>query len=187
MTIAERAALVEKQKMEQYLKQQDQARMQAAAWNGLDSLAISGRNSTLGMGNHANHSKDDGWALGVSASVGNSSSTSANHTAEDDNWGLVDFVSTPSNTGSSHPVPSAQPIWDFDEFSSPAPVASTSRNLHPIVHESAPRPNNPGDFDFENREDILLGGDSHDEDDILGMLSKPVDTIPKRMSPVSHI
>lgn len=38
MTIAQRAAQAEKQRTEAYLRNQESARMQAARWNGLDSL-----------------------------------------------------------------------------------------------------------------------------------------------------
>jgi hypothetical protein len=106
MTIAEKAALAEKQKMEHYLKQQNQTRMQAAAWDGLDSLAVSGRNSASGVGRQA---KDDDWALGMTAS----SSTPANpvsQPSQDDDWGLGDFASVPSTTAPSLPVSSSQSI-----------------------------------------------------------------------------
>jgi hypothetical protein len=125
---------------------------------------------------------------------------------DDDDWGLSDFVSAPSTTKTPSPQPPSQPqsrtqsqsqsIWDLDEFTSPSASHSSASLPHdnppapPTIREPQPqaRSHTPGDdfsFDFGDREDRLLGddNDSHDEDDILGVLSKPVDAI--RTSSVS--
>jgi hypothetical protein len=77
---------------------------------------------------------------------------------------------------------------DLDNLSS-LPYESTSTAWQ-MQTSHVQRPNSPGtDFNFGDREDqgSLLDDASNNEDDILGILSKPVDAIPKRVSPVIHL
>lgn len=182
MTIAEQAALAQKRKMDDYLKKHDQARVQAVAWDELDSLVVPGNTSTAGIGSQAKGSGDDGWGFGMlaSGSSGSASTNKVSQPAEDDDWGLGDFAAGPSNTRISAPAPPSQSIWDFDEFASPVADAF---HTSPRV----PRSSSPRGFDIGNCEGTILDNDLHDDDDILGVLSKPVDAILKGMTPVSHL
>lgn len=62
-------------------------------------------------------------------------------------------------------------------------LAQGSSKSNPVVRS---RSNNPGDFDFGDREDRLLNGsgelgsEGEGGDDILGMFAMPADSIPKR-------
>ncbi|KIM76584.1 hypothetical protein PILCRDRAFT_12638 [Piloderma croceum F 1598] len=155
MTIAQRAALVEKERTDKYLKRKEEARKAAMAWDGIDSLGLGSTGTGTGVGKE----EDDDWSFGFGSVAANGSS-SANKIADDDDWGLEDFVSAPT-TQAATPTPHHQPqsLLDLDEFTS----------LH-----------------IGDREDRLLPTDSRaDEDDILGVLSKPVDSIPKRPSPTT--
>lgn len=155
MTMAERAAKAEREKSVMLLKQQQAVKAQAAAWSGLDSLGSSPAPSSSSSQNHS----DVDWIFDNPAPTTKPDTkvTTATHDGEDD-WGLSDFVSAPAATRPSK----SQSLWD----------------------EEPRRSGTPGDFDFGNREDKLLGDDSNDEDDLLGMLAKPADKIPRRPSPV---
>lgn len=155
--------------------------MQAAAWDGLESLDASGIHS-------ASCVEDDGWPLGMSASSSSNSTpaTYVSHPTEDAEWRLGDFASAPSSTDTPLPIPSTQSIWNFDEFSTSPVIASIApRPSHSIIPESSLL-NSPGDIDFGDRADIASDGHSHNEDDILRVLSKPVDTAPERVSHLSE-
>ena len=185
MTIAERAARVEKERRENLQKHHQTVNMQASAWDGLDTLAGSSPSAQPTTTIHPVEDDDD-WGF---ASTAPTRTTSQNPSvppphsrppAEEDDWDLGDFSST-SAPKSHSPVPPplparSQAIWDLDPFSSP-PAESNPSPSPPL------RSQTPGDFDFGDREDRLLDDDSQDEDDILGVLSKPVDAIPKRASP----
>jgi hypothetical protein len=190
MTIAQRAALAEKERTEAHLRNQEKVRKQAAAWDGIDSLGGGAKvQSSSAVLASATGNQDDGdWEFGL---VNGSSNGSVNVGAKipqnnDDDWGLGDFVSAPTSTKApSPPQARSQSLWDLDEFTSPHPPPTAPTISEPTA--PTPRANTPGDdFDFGDREDRLLGNDSQDEDDILGVLSKPVDAIPKRSSPVSR-
>jgi hypothetical protein len=157
MTIAQRAALVEKERTERYLRERERERTRgvAATWDGLDSLG-SGENGKVVSG-------------------------------EEDDWGLADFVSASSTP---NPPPStqmkSQALWDLHEFA--APTTTTPPIPAPTT---ADKDDDPAfDLDFGDREDRLLdpvdifGGrrDRAEEDDILGVLAKPVDVVSKSVS-----
>jgi hypothetical protein len=198
MTIAQRAALAEKERTEAHLRNQEKVRKQAAAWDGIDSLGGGAKvQSSSAVLASATGNQDDGdWEFGL---VNGSSNGSVNVGAKipqnnDDDWGLGDFVSAPTSTKApSPPQARSQSLWDLDEFTSPHP-APTPPTAPTIREPTAPTPrsNTPrDDFDFGDREDRLLDNDDDscdegDDDDILGVLSKPVDSIPKRSSPVSR-
>jgi len=160
MTIAQRAALAEKERTDKYLKESWEAKREAPAWDGIDLLGLGG------TGTGAVQSTGAG-GFGFAAN-GSSSGSSTNRAADDDDWGLEDFVSAPT----TQPQSASQSLLDLDEF--------TSAPSHPYKSANA-----DFDFDFGDREDRLLPtASSGDEDDILGVLSKPVDSIQKRPSPV---
>lgn len=188
MTIAERAAMVTKQRQLQAQRQQQAAQERAAAWAGLDSLASSSMSPSLAPSKPVDASPaEDDWGfagLGTAAASKPSSRPAAppqTSTLDDDDWGLGDFSSANPSTSSSSNVQSSsrssnaktsQSIWDMDEFASPT-TAPAARS----------RPDSPGDFDFGEREDRLMAGEESDGNDILGDLGKPADRLAVRVSP----
>ncbi|EIW74510.1 hypothetical protein CONPUDRAFT_159811 [Coniophora puteana RWD-64-598 SS2] len=185
MTIAERAAMATRQRQQEAQKQQQAAQTQAAAWAGLDSLGSSSPSLSLAPSKPASASPPvDEWdfaGLGAVTAAKPSPIPAAPpkaSTLDDDDWGLADFSSAkPTASGSANGqsngrggnAKSSQSIWDMDEFASAPAARSRSDSL--------------GDFDFGNREDRLMAGDESDEDDILGELSKPTDSVAARSSP----
>jgi hypothetical protein len=183
LTMAERAAKVEKEKREKLLnsKQPPAKSAQPSAWVGLDSL---GAAPTLAK----QTAQDDfDWIFDGPAPISSKSTPPPPPTKkppalpdEDDDWGLSDFGSRPAPAPSAPQQRAVKPssIWDFEDV-------EPSRQPSPPP-KKVNRPNSPGeDFDFGNREDGLLGNDSNDEDDVLGSLSKPVGSLPPRRSAVS--
>ena len=179
------------------MRNQEKARKQAAAWDGIDSLGAGSGKIQPSVSVSTASQDDDDWGFGMTAPISNGSSSRGKAEApkpHDDDWGLGDFVSAPTITKTTAPPQAqsqtqSQSLWDLDEFTSPHPPPTAPTIRQPTA--PTPRSNTPADdFDFGDREDRLLDNDSHDEgddDDILGALSKPVDAIPKRSSPVSHI
>lgn len=129
MTIAERAAQAERQKLEILRRQPTTVHTQdsSGTWAGLDSL-------------------ETGFPS-IAPSV--TSSNTDNLLGDDDDWGFG--------------------------------IAPVTKSQH--VSLPPERTNSPGDFDFGNRENALLDDDSDEEGNILGELSKPVDSITKRPAP----
>ena len=85
---------------------------------------------------------------------------------DDDDWGLRDFGSAAAAVNSdSNPTKStsmSKTLWDLDDFTSSTgttPPRSTTSFL-----------------DNDNEHDNLMGG-SHEDEDILGVLSKPVEVV----------
>jgi hypothetical protein len=171
----------------------------AGAWAGLDSLGGFGASPARNTSSKANDDLFDLDALSVPTSSISRSPAPA-PVAHDDDWPLDDtFAASPippsAPVTSRTPMPAPKPttkaqgsLWDMDEFSAldaaPAAPPRLAVSPAPPVHTS-PRPNSPGDaFDFGDREDGLLNAVGGDEDDILGMLSKPVSTTPARASSV---
>ena len=189
LSMAEQAARAERERKEKQLNLSQRAvtKTQSPTWSGLDSL---GTASTLTPPQKQVTPQDDfDWIFNAPASTSSKPAPPLPITkqpsviaAEDDDWGLSDFVSRPSPA----PAPSAprqqvakpSSIWDIEDVEhsdqpSPPPRKAT-------------RPNSPGDdFDFGNREDKLLDNDSNDEDEILGSLLNPVGSAPSRRPPVS--
>ncbi|KAF9234152.1 hypothetical protein BU15DRAFT_90081 [Melanogaster broomeanus] len=181
MTIAERAALMQKMKAQQY---------ESSAW--ADKLTA----TTASI-------PDDFDLAFSSVPTKNTMSSSLmdNHTIDNDDWGLSDFSSPPPVTQSKSPstaastaksasAPKPQTLWDLDDFALPPPSHSQTGT--------------PGDFDFGDREDGLLDDDDSDgedtfglrvranprtantqEDDLLGDLGKPVSHSPSPNPPPS--
>ncbi|KIJ57961.1 hypothetical protein HYDPIDRAFT_34639, partial [Hydnomerulius pinastri MD-312] len=191
MTMAERAALAQKSKVQQYSGASSgsgygngggAASVVPSAWDGLDSLAQTARPAAVSP-----PQDDFDFAFESAPTTTNKASTSLVDNNDDD-WGLSEFSSPQSKSPSittttaptSKPASTSKPqtLWDLDDFVSPSSQTAPSRS----------QTGTPGDFDFGNREDALLGGDDSDgedtfgisgaatrqEDDILGDLGKPV-------------
>ena len=139
-----------------------------SAWAGLDSLA--GASFSLSQPSKPASSQiDDDWLFGSSTSSTQVESASAPEPPIDD-W---DFVS-PKPSSKPTPEPSFQEksLWDLDDFKS---SSDQDKGVSPSAHDLPPsRSDTPGDFDFGDRENALLGDDSGSDDDILGDLGRPV-------------
>ncbi|KAF8551237.1 hypothetical protein OG21DRAFT_1513018 [Imleria badia] len=194
MTMAERAVLAQKAKVAQNKAASAQiasASSSPSLWDGLDALArpttASPRpNASIQGKTAATDSFDFGFDSGSSTSPPNNTSI------ENDDWGLSEFASSPSESRSvpapTKPMSGSQPttIWDLEEFGPSEPQTSPPQPQVP----SRSLTGTPGDFDFGDREDALLGGDNSDTedtfnirggghserdgDDILGDLGKPL-------------
>ncbi|TFK47023.1 hypothetical protein OE88DRAFT_1666848 [Heliocybe sulcata] len=173
MTIAQRAAQAEKERAEQMRRQQEAHKAQNSAWAGLDSLGT----PSVSASTSATAATDD-WDFGLSSPATTVSqpkpSPAALSVHDDDDWGLGDFSSAPV----ASPVPSkplaSQSPFDLEDFGSSRDGATPTRI------------DSPGDFDFGEKEDRLLDDQSGDEDDLLGDLGKPVDSIRRRSPPQSR-
>ncbi|KAF9463679.1 hypothetical protein BDZ94DRAFT_1217783 [Collybia nuda] len=179
MTIAERAAQVEKERLASLQRHQQSVKQTSSAWDGLDSL---GNTPSPSLPKTSNSSQDDDWGFGTAAPIQPTPKPKiVQKPMDDDDWGLGDLAAAAVSQPQAR-TPASQAIWDLDEFAG----ASSSAQPSPPIITTHQRSDSPGDFDFGNREDALLGDDSNDEDDILGALSKPVDSIPKRKSPANE-
>ncbi|GAW01043.1 uba ts-n domain protein [Lentinula edodes] len=149
MTIAERAALVEKERLERSIQQrQAPSPTHSTAWDGLDSLgsktfATSPTNSHLPL--------DHDWTLTAPSVL--KSVVLPPVLKPEDEWGLANFANTSAPATTSKPSHSGA-VWDLDEFST---LDSTSRGL------------GPGKWDEVTAND--------GPDDILGDLSRPIEAI----------
>ena len=158
MTMAERAAMVEKTKRERPTQHSQPVKTEISAWDGLDALANRANTTAFAPSKPASHN---------------------NANALIDDWGIADFVARPASI-SSPPSEPSQTILDIDDFPSPVePPQPAQRGVNgPVERFDA-----LGDFDFGDREDH----DSQDGDDILGILSQPVDALPERSSPTVRV
>ncbi|KAI9057423.1 hypothetical protein FKP32DRAFT_1598292 [Trametes sanguinea] len=186
LTMAQRAALAEKERRERAQQQSTNTPPPPAdAWAGLDALGA----RSISMHDHTSATSHDPLEdLGFGSFTGSSATPSApskpaqSTSHPEDDWGLEDFVSQPKPAPTSKSAQKAAPasqlnsLLDFEDFAAP----STSRQS--TSPAPVPRSDTPGDFDFGDREDGLLGGHSSDEDDILGDLSKPVEKLAARQS-----
>jgi len=174
LTIAEKAAKARAQ-----LIQQPAAPLHnSTAWAGLDSLA--GATSSSPQASKSKSSGvDDDWPFDSSTSSTHVESSSTLKPSTDD-WGLGDFVSRPKPSSEASPEPPSQgkSLWDLDDFTS---SSERDRSITSSVQDIAPpRSGTPGDFDFGDRENALLGDDSgsDNDNDILGGLGRPVQEWP---------
>ena len=180
MTMAQRAALADKQRQEQRTAHTSSAASNASAWAGLDALDSSSAFKTTKTSAAA--AQEDDWGLTFDEPTKPSTSSPAPAavkvtTPAEDDWGLDDFISKPAPKKAAVPPASqSRSLWDLDEFTSP--VASTSERTSPAPQNN--RSSTPGSFDFGDREDGLLGDRSDDEEDILGELGKPAQPKPAR-------
>ena len=190
MTIAERAALTQQAKAAQKSDasvQIAQVPTSSTLWDGLDALA---RPTTASPRPTVTAEDDFDFGFGgVSTAKGISSMIPPpkNAVIENDDWGFHELSSpapSESRSAPTKPVRTRAALWDLDEFESSEPQASHPRSQPPPRSLTG----TPGEFDFGNREDGLLGEDSdtedtfgirgsraeHPEDDILGDLGKPL-------------
>lgn len=197
MTMAERAVLAQKTKVMQ--NSAASARIEPAhtssLWDGLDALARPTAASPRPPASTPGHATpQDSFDFGfddvhAAKAVPSTTSPPNNAAIENDDWGLSDIDSPPPSESRSadvftKPVSGSKPttLWDLDEFGSPKPQISQPPPQVPARSLAV----TPGDFDFGDREDGLLGGDNsdaedtfgirdrHPRDDILGDLGKPV-------------
>ncbi|KAL4245748.1 hypothetical protein ABKN59_001623 [Abortiporus biennis] len=187
MTIAQRAAQVEKLRATQAPSRQTESSNPSSAWAGLDSLgstSFSAASSTQS----ATPVQEDDWmsSFNTPAPVKPVTQPRAQSTLPsqlqnskpkppplEEDWGLNDFVSKgePVRPASKKPAGS---LWELDDIVSPSTAGLTPATGDALLSRS----DSPGrDFDFGNRENVVFDTRSDDEDDILGDLSKPVDMI----------
>ena len=196
MTMAERAALAQKAKVAQNNAASPLVQpvsSPASLWDGLDTLArpttASPRPPASVQGNVVVDFDFD--SVPADRAVPSTTSPPNNASIEDDDWGLSDFTSPPSESRSvpalTKVAAGSQPttLWDLDEFGSSEPQTSQPQPQLP----SRSLTGTPGDFDFGDREDGLIGDDNtgaedkfgirgghsgDQEHDILGDLGKPL-------------
>lgn len=165
MTMAEKAAEAERQKLGN-LSGHEQIIKPAATsnvWDGLDSLAIASTKTVPSSSKHQQAVSIDDWApdtlTSQTASFTGPAELASPHASivmtQDNDW-LNEFV--------NEPMSQLEPQTISDQFKSKLPS---------LQHAT---------FDFGDRQDTFLGDDFNSEDDILGALSKPIDTLPKRRS-----
>ena len=202
MTIAERAALAEKQRLASTQSRTPPAPAPNHAWAGLDALGGGSSFSTPSASNVT--SQEDEWGLGDFTSPPTTKPPARQRQApKQETVDLFDFGDTnPPRSTSVKAAPSQNKpstgsgsLWDMDEFmsssASPAPAAQGTTSSQKAKQEAFDSPDL--DFDFGNREDRdeSPANDNADEDDILGMLSKPVEAVRAQsvssfISPVLH-
>jgi hypothetical protein len=142
------------------------------AWAGLDSLAVPTSFSPSQPSKSKLSGIDNDWLFDSSARTTQVEPSIPKPSADD--WGLEDFISRPKPSDEAPPAPSphGNSLLDLDDFKSSSErnegPASSTRNIQPS------RSDTPGDFDFGDRENALLGDDSGSDDDILGDLVRPV-------------
>ncbi|TFY66926.1 hypothetical protein EVG20_g4179 [Dentipellis fragilis] len=187
LSIAERAAKVERERREALMKQQakhqEAAKQHAHTWAGLDGLESLAKSTSTPAPAPPPVAQDDDWLFGSAPPAKPAASVKVTAATEDD-WGLDDFVSHPAPSKSVTPVQPSQPksVWDLDDLTSSSKPVSGPSHSNSRSH-GASRSSTPGDFDFGDREDALLDDNSQDEDDILGDLARPAHEVRRRPSP----
>jgi len=180
LSIAERQAQVERERLEKQRKEQQALRDQGAFWDTFE--------------------KPKSTPPPIRSTSSNSAALKPTPLATASKPPPAS-TSTPSSVKSSKAP--AVSIWDFDLLAAPAPPEDDEPDLFagfnhisnkPKSPSPAPRSSTPGDFDFGDREDRhaesgrkgLLGnneGRQDDQDDILGLLGQPLRSIPKGQTP----
>lgn len=171
---------------------------EADAWSGLDLLAQGNSKST----SSTNTASNDDWLfdkptlpssssyptppdddfISTAPSIPNSRSHSQSQTPKASTTSSTSLFDILSDDFSPTALPSSSNMADNGGLSSYTQAKDRDRSS-PVVRS---RSNSPGDFDFGIRQDGLLNGSGESAleggggDDILGMLAKPVDSIPKR-------
>ncbi|KAL7282710.1 hypothetical protein ACG7TL_004184 [Trametes sanguinea] len=186
LTMAQRAALAEKERRERAQQQSTNTPPPPAdAWAGLDALGA----RSISMHNHTSAASHDpledlGFGSLTSSNAAPSAPSKPAQSAShpEDDWGLEDFVSQPKPVPAFKPSQKAEPASQFNDLLGFEDFAAPSASHQSSSPAPASRSDTPGDFDYGNREDGLLGDHSSDEDDILGDLSKPVEKLAARQS-----
>ena len=176
LTMAQRAALAEKQKQASAAQAKTPAAQVSSAWAGLDALGGGTSGTSSAKSSTAFQDPLDDLGFGSFSSTPPASRPPSKSPqpppATDDDW-LGDFAITkPSAPSASKPksASTAHTLLDWDEFESNPPN-------HPSTSQSKTQNDTLGDFDFGDKEDGLLGDQSGDEDDILGDLGKPLEQL----------
>ena len=145
LTMAQRAALAEKERRERAQQTQPSASSHtSSAWAGLDTLGSSTSSSAKPKAPSASNDLFDDFAAfsGAPAAVPPKASQPP---LPDDDWGLGDFGSSaPKPVGRTQPAAPQTDLFGLHDFLSGSSSAAP------------PRSNTPGDFDFGNSEDGLL-------------------------------
>lgn len=177
----------------------------AAAQQSRPTSSQSLPKSSLQQPSHSGALWDQLHVLGVSSGKATNNTTTASSTS-DDPWD-IDFVSAaptqpksqPATQRSSAPVQRQQAssnvfdlLGDFGEpAATPATTSSASiksqRSLDVDSFREPSRSNTPGNFDFGDREYSGVNSGEASDDDILGVLAKPVSALPKRTSPAPPV
>ncbi|KAI6128761.1 hypothetical protein EDD17DRAFT_1637390 [Pisolithus thermaeus] len=159
MSIAEKATLVQKGKELPVDKGRISSQSPVpSAWDGLDSLAQTGIPVVSSTMTAAPSQDDFNLTLGHAKAI---QKVDSGANINGDDWGLSDFSSSHLST-QLKAQPSAQSLWDLDDFASPSP------------HHSQRDASTSFKFaDQNDRESALFDGTGY-EDDILGDLGKPV-------------
>ena len=186
MTMAERAALADKQRSAQLLQNQSSAVKQSdTTWAGLDALVGTPSLSNSKPAQSQSQAANDDWSFGLEptkptpAPASSSNKKSTTQPLDDDDDWLGEFSSAKPAVPAAKPSskPTSSSIFDeLDSFTSAPPRTNSRRDPSP---EPVPRPRSPGDFDFGDREDGLLN-DQSDDEDILGDLSRLVEQVRRR-------
>lgn len=168
---------------------------EADAWSGLDLLAQGNSKST----SSTNIASNDDWFfdkptlpssssyptppdedfLSPAPSIPNSRSQSQSQAPKASTTSSTSLFDILSDDYSPTALPSSSNVVNNGSLGSHSPAKHRDRSS-PAVRS---RSNSPGDFDFGDREDRLLndsGSEGEGGEDILGMLAKPADSMPKR-------
>ena len=175
MTIAERAAQVEQQRLEAQMKRHQTIKSGASAWQGLDSLA--NPTSTLSTATNAVSNStldDDDWGFGSLSQPQRARSTKpieAKSSSIDDDWGLDDFANPTGSSAASTKLstpdpPRSRQLWDMDDLMT---ANGQPQETVSILEQTG----------LDDQNDGFLRHVTYDEDDILGDLGKPIDSVPR--------
>ena len=169
MTIAERAAQAEQQRLAALQKKQQAAKADVSTWQGLDSLARSTFTPSTQPAIIANSTlEDDDWGLASLSQAEPAEMKQPSSLADDDDgWGLGGFTGLASTSAvKTAPVDSSQSptLWDLDDFITTGTPPSRAHST-------------TGHIRLDGQNDALLGQSREDEDDILGDLGKPIDAL----------
>lgn len=173
LSLAERRAAALKENEAKASIERTQKEKESAAWSGLDMLGQQSSNLTATSSARQTPSlPQDDW---LSDSMQPPKATTQSHTpiqahSEEDDWGLADFGKPSGSAISSQ-------------------AKAKSHNLDPLLDGF--------DDSSHNRDELSLLGqrqfvsnsyENNDaEDDILGMLGKPVESLPKREPPTQAV
>jgi hypothetical protein len=149
-------------------------------WAGLDVLGGGPIAPTPSRTKKVVVDHNDDWGLGEFGAPATAKPTPQPAAKADSLLDFGDFDAAPAAVPTPSRLPKAQDsksgsLWDLDDFTS---GPSHSAAALPIQSKSQEKFDSPDfDFDFGNREYTSNGHTHHDEDDILGDLSKPVEAI----------